>query len=127
MSDSPLLMFLSPQALFGMAVVAVIAAYIYIVWYLNIKNMRDPNGKNKGFSVFLFILFGVVLPGYLIWLNVVEGRNAPALNKPAQFNISTLHPSEVAPPPPSWKYSQPAPATTPPTAVVGSQTNIKQN
>ena len=120
-------MFLSPQALFGMAVVAVIAAYIYIVWYLNIKNMRDPNGKNKGFSVFLFILFGVVLPGYLIWLNVVEGRNAPALNKPAQFNISTLHPSEVAPPPPSWKYSQPAPATTPPTAVVGSQTNIKQN
>jgi len=120
-------MFLSPQALFGMAVVAVIAAYIYIVWYLNIKNMRDPNGKNKGLSAFLFILFGVVMPGYLIWLIVGEGGSAPALNKPAQFNISTLHPSEVAPPPPNWKYSQPAPATTPPTAVVGSQTNIKQN
>lgn len=127
MSDFPLLMFLSPQALVGMAVVAVMACYIYIVWYLNIKNMSDPNGKNKGFSAFLFILFGLVIPGYLIWLNMVEGRSAPALNKPAQFNISTLHPSEVAPPPPSWKYSQPAPATTPPTAVVGSQTNIKQN
>ena len=127
MSDSPLLMFLSPQALIGFAALVVLAAYIYTVWYLNIKNMRDPNGKNKGLSVFLFILFGVVMPGYLIWLNMAEGRNAPVLNKPSQFNISTLHPNEVAPPPPNWKYSQPAPATTPPTAVVGSQTNIKQN
>lgn len=121
MSDFPLLMFLSPQALLGAVMVAFLACYIYITWYLNIKNMSDPNGKNKGFSVFLFILFGLVIPSYLIWLSVMP----PA--KPTPFNVSTLRPNEVAPPPPTWKYSQPAPQTTPPSALGGSQTNIKQN
>jgi phosphoglycerol transferase MdoB-like AlkP superfamily enzyme len=74
MSNIPTLTFLSPDAWSVIFMVIIAACYIYFVWYRNIKNMRDPNGKNKGLSIFLFIVFGVILPIYFILINVFSGR-----------------------------------------------------
>jgi hypothetical protein len=103
MSDFPLLMFLSPEALLFMLGCLGIACWIFFGWIDPISKINDKNNKSKGGAWAQLLILGVgVTVAFIIAYNYTPNKGVPV----------------TVPAPPKTGYAPP-PA---PSANMGSMT-----
>lgn len=94
MSDFPLIMFLSPEALFFVGIVLILGAWIYGL-YWSISKLKDPNEKKKGGPLFLLLsLLGIL--GAFIYSIVSKNNTIVTTPSPPKTTMGAPQPPSNA-------------------------------
>jgi hypothetical protein len=80
MSDTPMLMFLSPEGAKALGVIILLGLYLFLGWILPIMKIRDKDTKTKTGWVLMLIIIGIMPIVAPVVMGAVEARRAGAVS-----------------------------------------------